>query len=250
MKIDESPREQRFFDSHTDDIISMAWSSDRSSMFTGEMGAKPVIHQWNSSGESLRAYKGVKKGVSAIAVNERYLSASGLDDDHYIFVFDIKSGALLASEKGGRDVILGMRWVGESSFVSVGVKHFRLWEFSGKTVKGKTGVFGQNCNILCSVEAQDERVYTGASDGSVHIWSGTSVSKSQKMHSAAVNALCLHEDILITGSNDKTIKLFRAKTLEALASISCEKLFEHSVNCSIRAIDALGKRLIVGTLGS
>lgn len=50
MKIDESPREQRFFDSHTDDIISIVWSSDRSSMFTGEMGAKPVIHQWNSSG--------------------------------------------------------------------------------------------------------------------------------------------------------------------------------------------------------
>lgn len=70
------------------------------------------------------------------------------------------------------------------------------------------------------------------------------------MHSAAVNALCLHEDILITGSNDKTIKLFKSKTLEALATINCEKLFEHSVNCSIRAIDALGKRLIVGTLGS
>lgn len=70
------------------------------------------------------------------------------------------------------------------------------------------------------------------------------------MHSAAVNALCLHEDILITGSNDKTIKLFKSKTLEALATISCEKLFEHSVNSSIRAIDALGKRLIVGTLGS
>lgn len=125
-------------------------------MFTGEMGAKPVIHQWDSSGgKSIRAYKGVKKGVSAIAVNEKLLVGSGLDDDHYIYVFDIKSGALLASEKGGRDVILGMKWVGESSFVSVGVKHFRLWEFSGKTVKGKTGSFGQNCNILCSVEAQD-----------------------------------------------------------------------------------------------
>lgn len=33
------------------------------------------------------------------------------------------------------------------------------------------------------------------------------------MHSAAVNALCLHEEVLITGSNDKTIKLFKAKTL-------------------------------------
>mgnify|MGYP000978848354 CR=1 FL=1 len=58
-------------------------------MFTGEMGAKPVIYRWNSKGEQLKSYKGVKKGVSAVAVNAKYLVASGLDDDHYIFVFDI-----------------------------------------------------------------------------------------------------------------------------------------------------------------
>jgi microtubule-associated protein-like 6 len=96
-------------------------------MFTGEMGAKPIIHQWNKEGESTKAYKGAKKGVSAIAVNDKYLVGSGLDDDHYIYVFDIKSGALVASEKGGRDVIIGMKWVGDSSFVTVGVKHFKLW---------------------------------------------------------------------------------------------------------------------------
>lgn len=53
------------------------------------MGAKPVIYRWNSKGEQLKSYKGVKKGVSAVAVNAKYLVASGLDDDHYIFVFDI-----------------------------------------------------------------------------------------------------------------------------------------------------------------
>jgi len=35
-------------------------------------------------------------------VNNKYLVASGLDDDHYVYVFDIESGALVASEKGGR----------------------------------------------------------------------------------------------------------------------------------------------------
>lgn len=115
------------------------------------MGAKPVIYQWDESGEQLKAFKGVKKGVSAIAVCDKYLAASGLDDDHNIFVFNIQTGALLTSEKGGKDVIIGMRWVSDSSFVSVGVKHFRLWEFGGKSIKGKTGSFGPRCNILCSV---------------------------------------------------------------------------------------------------
>lgn len=51
------------------------------------MGAKPVIHQWNSQGTSIQKYKGVKKGVSAIGVNEKYVAAAGMDDDHYIYLF-------------------------------------------------------------------------------------------------------------------------------------------------------------------
>lgn len=35
-----------------------------------------------------------------------------------------------------------------------------------------------------------------------------------------------------------------------LTTIDCGKLFEHSVNSCIRAIDAMGKKLLVGTLGS
>ena len=53
------------------------------------MGAKPSIFRWTKDGEQLKCYKGVKKGVSAVAVNKTYLVASGLDDNHYVFVFDI-----------------------------------------------------------------------------------------------------------------------------------------------------------------
>ena len=53
------------------------------------MGAKPSIFRWNKDGEQIKCYKGVKKGVSAVAANKNYLVASGLDDNHYIFVFDI-----------------------------------------------------------------------------------------------------------------------------------------------------------------
>lgn len=46
------------------------------------MGAKPIIHQWSKTGESIQRYRGNKKGVSAIAVNEKYMVASSMDDDH------------------------------------------------------------------------------------------------------------------------------------------------------------------------
>ncbi len=34
------------------------------------MGAKPTIYKWDSTGKNLQSYKGVKKGVSALAVND------------------------------------------------------------------------------------------------------------------------------------------------------------------------------------
>ena len=48
-----------------------------------------------------------------------------------------------------------MKWISENNFVSVGIKHYRLWDLNGKVLKGKTGVFGKNCNMLCCVEAKD-----------------------------------------------------------------------------------------------
>lgn len=57
---------------------------------------------------------------------------------------------------------------------------------------------------------KDSRIFTGASDGSIIIWNGNSVAKSQKAHSGAVNALGIHKNILISGANDKTVKLFNS----------------------------------------
>jgi len=59
----------------------------------------------------IQSFRGVKKGVSAVGVNNQYLVAAGLDDNHYVYVFLISSGKLLTSEKGGRDVIIDLKWI-------------------------------------------------------------------------------------------------------------------------------------------
>lgn len=228
----------------------MAWSEDRSEMFTGEMGAKPSIFRWNKEGEKLNCYRGVTKGVSALAVNDKYLVASGLDDNHYVYVFDIQKETLLANEKGGREVILGLKWIDDKSFVSVGLKHFKLWDFGGKTVKGQSGSFGKNSNLVCSVEVNNGKAITGVSDGSVLVWAGKSVAKSAKGHKGAVNALCVHENILLTGANDATINIWEFDSLTKITAIDCNNLFTESVCPKIRALDVKGNRILVGTLGS
>ena len=50
MNIEDRPHSQVFFDSHNDDVISMAWNKEKSEMFTGEMGAKPTIFRWDKEG--------------------------------------------------------------------------------------------------------------------------------------------------------------------------------------------------------
>lgn len=66
------------------------------------MGAKPPIFQWSSKGDLIQTYTGVLKGVSALGINDKYLAAAGMDDNHYVYLFDIKSGKKIAEEKGGR----------------------------------------------------------------------------------------------------------------------------------------------------
>lgn len=47
----------------------MCWNQDKSAIFTGQMGAKPPIYQWNVKGDLIQTYSGALKGVSALGVN-------------------------------------------------------------------------------------------------------------------------------------------------------------------------------------
>jgi hypothetical protein len=42
-----------------------------------------------------------------------------------------------------------MEWINDKQFVSVGLKHFKVWDID--TLKGKTGAFGKNSNLLLCV---------------------------------------------------------------------------------------------------
>lgn len=54
----------------------------------------------------------------------------------------------------------------------------------------------------------------------------------------------------MTGSTDKTIKVLNEKTFSVIQIIDCEGLFRDSIRPSIRALDVLGNKILVGTLGS
>ncbi len=113
----------------------------------------------------------------------------------------------------------------------MGVKHYKLWSIeNGKSMKGKMGQFGKHCNILTSVIVIEDKVYTGASDGSLHTWQGNSISKSQKLHTKSLNALCCVNRVLLTGSSDCTVAILDIASLAELSRINCKQLLLDSVN--------------------
>jgi WD40 repeat protein len=89
-------------------------------------------------------------------------------------------------------------------------------------MKGKVGQFGKNCNILTSLIVANDKIYTGASDGSLHTWQGNSITKSQKIHTKSLNVLNYKNNILVTGSSDCTIKILDINSLAELSSINCK----------------------------
>ena len=88
--------------------------------------------------------------------------------------------------------------------MTIGVKHYKYWSVKGKNIEGKKG----RCStILCSLLTHNSNIFVGASDGSLQTWSGNSQSKSIKMHSEGIHALCIAGNNIITGSSDQTIKI-------------------------------------------
>lgn len=183
--------------------------------------------------------------------NELYIAGAALDDDHNIMVFNRKTEAKVCTEKGGREFILAVRFVDESSLVSVGVKHFKRWEIKGPSLKciGK-GQFGKSCNILCCAEVKNGQVFVGAGDGSLQIWSGTSIKNEKHLHKKPLDTIRCLENVILTGGKDAKINILKAADLEILATIECDKVLKDSQCPSVRALDAHDNNLLVGTLGS
>ena len=76
----------------------------------------------------------VKKGVLAVAISPdgRRAACAGLDDDHHVAVLDLKTGKVLACEKGTKKVITKIVWTSNNNFVTVGICHYKYWTFDNK----------------------------------------------------------------------------------------------------------------------
>lgn len=79
---------------HSDDIVSLCISADRTMVATGQVGLTPMIFVWDSITAERIALMTLPKGsrsVSALAISPdgKYLAAADMSDDHFVHLFDL-----------------------------------------------------------------------------------------------------------------------------------------------------------------
>ena len=102
------------------------------------MGPKPVVYLWKSNDlteiSSLKG--GLIKGIECMSFSPDGLKLACvcIDDNHMVVVFDIETWELLFCEKGDTAKILDCTWIDENSFVTIGIKHYKLWTITGRRI--------------------------------------------------------------------------------------------------------------------
>ena len=223
---------QRFFDMHTDDVLSLAMHPQGKVVATGEIGRTPKIIVWDSDTlETLAVLKGFhKRGVPLLAFSEGRgdrLASVGLDNDFSIAVYAWEQKVCLATCKGSKSKILGLRFGKDlNTLVTCGVRHVSFWEIKGSTLKSQKGLFGNATKgalknamqTAVTIGTCGKYVITGMANGQLYTWDKHKLIKATKTkkggkgggsaemaHSKAVTAMWSNSDGLISGSADGTI---------------------------------------------
>jgi microtubule-associated protein-like 6 len=220
---------QRFFDMHTDDVLSLAMHPQGKIVATGEIGRTPKIIVWDSDTcATLAVLKGFhKRGVPLLAFSggrgDR-LASVGLDDDHSIAVYAWEQKLCIATCKGAKSKILGLSFGKDlNSLVTCGVRHLTFWDIKGTTLKSQRGIFGSTkyMQTALSIGTMGKNtIVTGMANGNLYKWGKKNEDKIEVPHKlgevkpghdTAITAIWPHPDGLITGAKDGTIIMWNKK---------------------------------------
>jgi microtubule-associated protein-like 6 len=138
----------------------------------------------------------------------------------------------------------------DEEFVTVGVRHFKLWKYKSGVLSNKNGKFkrGKYSNMIVNCTAYKNYCITGTLKGEVLVWNGTSVTKCVKgQHEGPVDAIHVYKDLIFTGGRQGNIAILDEK-FNVIHKVSTSKLGGADPGVNAFAYD--GSRLVIGTRGS
>eukprot|EP01119_Soliformovum_irregulare_P013844 TRINITY_DN3722_c0_g1_i1.p1 TRINITY_DN3722_c0_g1~~TRINITY_DN3722_c0_g1_i1.p1 ORF type:complete len:1927 (-),score=428.61 TRINITY_DN3722_c0_g1_i1:16-5796(-) len=245
-----NPRDhtQRFFQGHTDDIISLTLHPDRRLVATGQIGKDPYIAVWDTKTMTtvalLKHFH--QRGICSLGFSHdgKYLVSVGLDDDHTLALWDWKEGRVIAQDKASNERIFDIEPSPYSNtIVTCGVKHIKFWTYSGNSLVQKKGIFGtagEITTILCiGFGHNDGKTYTGTLTGEVYIWQENRLISVIQAHKGPLYSVDEYDNGFLTGGKDGLLRIW-TKDFKPEATVSLGRY-------NLRSISYSHGKILLGT---
>ena len=225
--------------------------------FLVSVSGDKTIRVWDAqTGETIRTIRGQlgrgdegKIYAAALSPDNRWLAIGGLlsgipELRDRIRILNFRTGEVVSLLKGHKNVILGLAFSPDSQKLISGSfdKTARIWDVnSGETLQV---LMGHSKAIYAVAFSRDgQRVATGSDDFALKLWQVSSgrLIHTLKGHQNKVKSIAFTDRYLLSGSWDKTIRLWHGKT-----GVFIRVLAEQDSGVDSLSISPDGRRVLTG----
>ena len=262
-----NPRQQRFYQGHTNEILCLAIHPNGHHIATGDAASN--IHVWDAlTCKLVRSIKVLGSfGVKLLAfspINGDRIASVSRDPDHTVSLHDCASGLIIGSGRGfsSPNNVLDMAYSPSADeIVIVGkkkIKFFRGLNTAKRDLgatEGKIGHQWKKRSYFCVSYVNSDAV-VGCSDGSLYLFKGIQCTRAIQAHALNEPVLCMmsKEGILVTGGKDGLIKSWdnTFKEIGACLDMSEDRDGDGrpdsgSLDVAIQSVDVYDNNILVNT---
>ena len=175
----------------------MDTSEDKKFVATGERGKYPKIYIWDSQTmiEMGVLQHSMTAGIRVIKFSPDGSKLLAVTCDQYntIYMFNLANCTLITKTRGDRSTILDATWVTNTTFVTVGIKHFKKWDLREGRLRDKKGLFGQGNKILICAKRNHGQVIVGTYNGCLQVWKGHRLEKELPIMDKCIDCITVTE---------------------------------------------------------
>ena len=179
---------------HNNDImcLDVNTSGGRKYAVSGQVGKSPSIFVWDTqTAQKIKRFKlqQTARAVAACTISPdgKYIAVADKHNDHNVTVFNVDSGNMEWTDKGGPDEILDMsisRQDGNYHFWTAGKNHLCYWN-AASMEKKKKGIYGEvapSTSFPCVTTDDQGLAYAGAANSLIYVWQGNSLKQTIGVH--------------------------------------------------------------------
>lgn len=205
-------------------VDSVAFTADSQSVISGGSTNDPHIKVWSvKTGEEIKNFRAQSSAIFALQLTPdgKTLVSSGEDGDIYFWTMPLTTGKFTVFDHTSK--VLSLAVTPDSRYlVSGGLDGIKVWTLTPRRLLYRLTEFGSPGYAL-AMHPNGYLVASGDDRGRVRIWNlqdGSMVSEFFPHHQE-ISKLLFTQDgkILITGSFDRTIKLWDVATGQLVATL-------------------------------